>query len=81
MPLPICASSAAYFHGVVLIVGGQRADRRILKTVYALRPPRLPLMKDREELGQWTLLSGELPCFAWANCICCVGDELSTSGE
>ncbi len=48
LPCPICASSAVYFHDVVLIAGGQHADRRMLSAVYALKPPILPLANEED---------------------------------
>ncbi len=60
LPCPICASSAVYFHDVVLIAGLQHADRRMLSAVYALKPSILPLANEdghlgsANDLGQWT---------------------------
>ncbi len=88
LPCPICASSAVYFHDVVLIAQGQHADRRILSAVYALKPPILPLAKEEDghsgnanDLGQWTRLSAELPSPVWANCMCRLGNEIFTFGK
>ncbi len=85
LPKPISAGAAIYFHEVVLITGGWDANRTIGSSVFAFKPPRLPLMKEEEEgstegLGQWTKLSADLPCPAWVSCICRVGEELYTSG-
>ncbi len=46
LPEPICASAAVYFHDVVIIAGGEGEDERLLSTVYALKPPQLPLLND-----------------------------------
>ncbi len=88
LPYPICASGAVYFHDVVLRAGGQHADRRILSAVYALKPPMLPLAKEEDghsgntnDLGQWTLLSAELPSPVWANCMCRIGNEIFIFGK
>ncbi len=86
LPEPICAIGAIYFHGVVLIAGGQDANGRIRSSVLALKPPCLPLMKEEElsgsteNLGQWIQSSAELPGPAWVNCICRIGEELYTFG-
>ncbi len=90
LPEPICASAAVYFHDVVIIAGGEDEDEGLLSTVYALRPPQLPLLNEAEEagfastssrFGQWTKLSAELPSPSSVNCICRVGEELFTFRE
>ncbi len=80
--------SGVYFHGVVLIAGGQNEGGGLTST-YVLKPPKLPLPTggdanlqcNTNNLGQWVRLSAELPFPAWAYCICRVGDELFTFGE
>ncbi len=74
---------AVYFHGVVLIAGGQGEGDKILTTAYALKPPRINGTVEGEvkELGQWTKLSNELPRPVWPNCICRVDEEVFLFGE
>ncbi len=90
LPEPICASAVIYVHDVVIISGGEGEDERLLSTVYALKPPQLPLLNEAEEagfastssrFGQWTKLSAELPSPSSVNCICRVGEELFTFRE
>ncbi len=83
LPQPISASDAVYFHGVVLIAGGQCEGDKILTTTYVLRPPRINGTEEGEpkDLGQWTKLSNELPNPVWPNCICRVDEEVFLFGE
>ncbi len=87
-PLPqgIFSSSAVYFHDVVIIAGAVDERGRVLRTVYALKPPALPILNqtvegELAEIGQWTKLFAELPCPTRIHSICRVGEELFTFGE
>ncbi len=90
LPQPIASSGAVYFHGFVIIAGGAGVRGRQLATVYALKPPRLPVSNKEGEgeltgtvggLGQWTKLSADLPSPMRVNTICRVGGELYTFRE
>ncbi len=90
LPRPIASSGAVYFHGFVIIVGGTGVRGRQFATVYALKPPRLPVLNKEGEgeltgsvggLGQWTKLSADLPSPMRVNTICRVGGELITFRE
>ncbi len=90
LPQPIASSGAVYFHDFVIIVGGTGVRGRQLATVYALKPPRLPVLNKDDEakltgavggLGQWTKLSANLPSPMRVNTICRVEGELITFRE
>ncbi len=68
------------------IAGGVDERGRVLRTVYALKPPALPILNqtvqgELAEIGQWTKLSAELPRPTRIHSICRVGEELFTFGE
>ncbi len=90
LPQPIASSGAIYFHNFVVVAGGTGVHGRQLPTVYALKPPRLPVLNKDDEgkltgavggLGQWTKLSADLPSPMRVNTICRVGEELFTFRE
>ncbi len=86
LPQPIASSGAVYFHGAVLVAGGEGEGGSPLTMVYALMPPRLSIINktgygELVGLGQWTKLGAELPRPSKVNSICRVGEELFTFRE
>ncbi len=86
LPQPIASSGAVYFHGAVLVAGGEGEGGSPLTTVYALKPQRLSIINKTDdgelgELGRWTKLSAELPFPTLVHSICRVGEELFACRE